>query len=312
MLWGSVFLKGYGDPSLSTTSYQRDRLHISTASISSFVTRLKGMGVTQVMGNVVGDASWFDGQQTVSGWKSSFVEECGPLCALSVNEGFYKGVRVQNPARHAARMLILKLEAAGIDVAGGPRSGRVPQGSQLAVTALSAPLSEIVRPMLKNSDNFFAEMLLKGLGRDFGGAGSTAAGLAVSRTTLAGLGVPAAGYRLADGSGLSYANRLSAGATTKLLRVMRTLGVYGVYWRALSVAGRDGTLRLRMRGTPAQGNLHGKTGTLNIASCLSGYVTTSAGHGVAFAMLTNGSPVNVWSAQRAQDAIAVAIARSRL
>ena len=114
--------------------------------------------------------------------------------------------------------------------------------------------------------------------------------------------MPAAGYRLADGSGLSYANRLSAGAIAKLLRVMAAPDVFGVYCARALDRRRDGTLPHRMRGTPAQDNLHGKTGTLNIASCLSGYVTTSAGHGVVFAMLTNGAPVNVWSAQRAQDA----------
>ena len=87
---------------------------------------------------------------------------------------------------------------------------------------------------------------------------------------------------------------------------------FPVYYGALAIAGKDGTLAKRMRGTPAQGNFHGKTGYLRVASALSGYVTTAAGHRLVVSMLMNGDPVDYLRAKRAQDRIVVYLARTRL
>jgi D-alanyl-D-alanine carboxypeptidase len=84
-----------------------------------------------------------------------------------------------------------------------------------------------------------------------------------------------------------------------------------VLWRSLSVAGVDGTLAQRMRGGAAQGSLHGKTGTLTVASSLSGYVKSEDGVWLAFSILMNKNPINLTAAHAAQDAIGVALARSR-
>jgi len=312
VLRGSIYLKGYGDPSLSTTSFQRERLHIRTSSLASFVSYLQALGVTKIVGRVVGDDTWFDAQRTVSSWKSGLEDECGPLSALSVNEGLREGRRVDNPPRYAARRLLDALEAAGIEVTGGPRAGTVPDDAYLSATLESAPLRTILKPLDKQSDNFFGEMLVKGLGADFRGAGTTAAGLRVSRAALRGLGLPDDTFRLYDGSGLAYQNRLTAAGVAKLLRVMTTRDDYLVFDASLSVAGRDGTLRKRMRGTAAERNFHGKTGTLNIASNLSGYVTSAAGHRVIVSMFMNADWIDVSKARRAQDRIAVALAKSQL
>jgi D-alanyl-D-alanine carboxypeptidase/D-alanyl-D-alanine-endopeptidase (penicillin-binding protein 4) len=115
-----------------------------------------------------------------------------------------------------------------------------------------------------------------------------------------------------DGSGLSYSDRFNARVVAKLLRVMTTRADFRPFFDSLSVAGVDGTLRKRMRGTAAYRTFRGKTGTLNISSCLSGYVTSAGGNRLVVSMLMNGGPVNVWAAHRAQDAIAVALAKSRL
>ncbi len=309
---GDIYLKGYGDPSLSMPTFQKKRLHIATSSLLAFVSHLKALGVTAIDGRVIGDDTWFDDKRTVSSWKPGLKDDCGPLSALSVNEGLRDGERVDNPPRYAARRLLEALEANGIEVTGGARRGVVPDDAYLTVTLESATLKTLLKPLCKDSDNFFAEMLVKGLGRDFRSTGTTAAGLRVSRATLRALGLADETFRLADGSGLSYQNRLAAAGVAKLLRVMATREDFTTYHGSLSIAGRDGTLRKRMRDTAAEGNFRGKTGTLRIASCLSGYVTTTAGHRVIVAMLMNGDWVNTWYAHRAQDRIAVALAKSGL
>ena len=123
---GDVYLKGYGDPSLSTPTFQRERLGVTTSSITGFVAHLKALGVTRIRGHVVGDGSWFDDKKRVAVWNPGIEEDCGPLGALSVNEGLRDGERVKNPPRYAARRLTEALEDAGIAVSGDPRAGRVP------------------------------------------------------------------------------------------------------------------------------------------------------------------------------------------
>ena len=91
ILHGNVYLKGYGDPSLSTPWFQRNVLHITTSSVTDFVTALQTLGVTKIAGHVVGDDSYFDAQRSVGNWRPGMTEWCGPLSALSVNEGYSKG-----------------------------------------------------------------------------------------------------------------------------------------------------------------------------------------------------------------------------
>ena len=165
--------------------------------------------------------------------------------------------------------------------------------------------------MNKTSDNFFAEMLTKGLGASFGGAGSTSAGVKVERAFLVSQGIHPQTFALTDGSGLSYADRQTTLDITDLLVAMAHSSEWPMFWRSLSVAGVDGTLAQRMRGSAAKGNLHAKTGTLTVASSLSGYVKGADGAWLAFSILMNKSPINVTAAHAAQDAIGVALARSR-
>ncbi len=311
-IYGDVYLKGYGDPAFSTLTYQREAYGIKTGSVQEFVAYLKGLGVTKIQGRVYGDATWFDAQRVVSSWSPHLWVECGPLSALSLNENWYAGERVDDPPLYVARRFRTLLERAGIDVVGAARAGKVPEGARCMHTVYSAPLATLLKILNKDSDNFFAEMLLKGLGRDVYGVGSTAAGLRVARETLADLGVPDDAYRLYDGSGLCYLDRLSAKAVVRLLRAMRLREEWATLRASLAIAGVDGTLETRMRGTAAAGNFRGKTGTLRISCCLSGTVQSADGHQVFVAMLMNGDPVDVYRARRAQDQIAVALARADL
>jgi D-alanyl-D-alanine carboxypeptidase/D-alanyl-D-alanine-endopeptidase (penicillin-binding protein 4) len=268
--------------------------------------------VKKIEGCIVGDASYFDAAPTVRVWKPGMSVNCGPLSALSLNEGVEpNGRRAADPALYVATSLTALLRHGGIPVSGRPRVGTTPSIARLAHIERSAPLGAIVAVMNKSSDNFFAEMLTKGLGASFGGAGSTSAGVGVERAFLVSRGISPQSFALTDGSGLSYADRQTALDITDLLVAMAHSSEWPMFWRSLSVAGVDGTLAQRMRGSAAKGNLHAKTGTLTVASSLSGYVKSADGAWLAFSILMNKSPINVTAAHAAQDAIGVALARSR-
>ena len=166
----------------------------------------------------------------------------------------------------------------------------------------SAALRGVLKRMNKESDNFFAEMLLKGLGKDFYGDGQHRGrhrGRArMPCTRWASRPAPTS---IQDGSGLSYGDRLTAEGVVKVLGAMRQREDFDDYYDSLAIAGKDGTLHDRMRGTAAAGNAHAKTGTLNIAVCLSGYVTSANDHLVAFSILMNGGSVGTSDWERATD-----------
>ncbi len=315
---GNVYLRGLGDPSLSTTAFQERRLRFRTSNIRDFVTRLRTLGVKRITGRVVADDGYFDRARTVSTWRPSVLGYCGPLSALTLNTGVGADDRyVRDPSLWAAGKLTKLLRAAGVRVVHAASRGVVPATATLVHTERSATLKRLLAAMNKPSDNFIAEELLKGIGASAsgadtstGGAGTTAAGAAAAKRYLAGAGITK-GFRIRDGSGLSYQNKLSAHTVVRILGVASRRADFTVFLRSLAVAGVDGTLRYRMRGTPAAGNVRAKTGTLAAASSLSGYVTTANRHTLTFAILMNGSSLPVAQAQAAQDAVAVALARSR-
>jgi serine-type D-Ala-D-Ala carboxypeptidase/endopeptidase (penicillin-binding protein 4) len=312
VLYGDLYLKGFGDPSLSTLAYQREVLHFATASFESFAKRLRTLKVRKIKGRVLGDESWFDKKRTGPLWKPGLQLECGPLSALSGDESLDDGKRVKDPATYAAKLLTEALRAKGVKVSGKPGAGKVPETARLLKQQYSAPLRRLLKRMDKDSDNFFAEILLKGLGRDFNEEGSTQAGLEVSRADLAAVGLDPASYRLVDGSGLSYEDRLTARDLVRIIGAARQTPNYDVFYDALAVAGEDGTLEDRMRGTAADGNAHAKTGTLNVAVSLSGYVKSANDRLVGYAILINGSSVSWADATAAQDDIVEMLAATSL
>ena len=311
-LVGDLHLLGLGDPTLSTRDYQKKSLRMTTASFEAFARKLKRDGVRRIEGRVLGDASWFDKLKTVPTWKPGLQLECGPLSALSGNQGLDNGNRVAAPTTHAARLMTQALRKAGIKVRGAPGTAAVPETSRFVGRQYSARLRAVVRHMNKESDNFFAEMIVKGLGKDLYDEGSTAAGTEADREALRLVGADARGCVIQDGSGLSYGNRLTAEGLAVLLGAMRQRDDFADFYGSLAVAGRDGSLHDRMRGTAAAGNARAKTGTLDIASCLSGYVTSANDHLVAFAILMNGGSIDWWRTTRAQDKIVVALAKASL
>jgi D-alanyl-D-alanine carboxypeptidase/D-alanyl-D-alanine-endopeptidase (penicillin-binding protein 4) len=155
------------------------------------------------------------------------------------------------------------------------------------------------------SNNFASEMLLKMLGARHGGGGSTSRGAAVVEKTLDDIAVRP---RAADGSGLSRRNRTSPRDVVRLLERMDLPDVQGAFRASLAKVGETGTVRRRMRGTPAHKRCRVKTGTLRAVSSLAGYCRARGGRDIAFAILMN-RVSSVADAHAIQDAIAVAIAR---
>ena len=168
----------------------------------------------------------------------------------------------------------------------------------------SPPVGTLIRLTNVPSDNFLAETLLKDLGSRFGGAGTSAAGVAVVRAQAASFGLWPA---VVDGSGLSRADHTSPRQVVGLLAGMHVQPLAAVFEGSLAVAGRTGTIARRMRASAAQDRCHAKTGTLTGVSALAGVCRAVGGHAIAFAVLTTGS--SLWRAHRAQDRLAILAAR---
>ena len=202
---------------------------------------------------------------------------------------------VRKPTMYAADVFRRALKAHGVQVKGATERGRTPADANPIASRASMPLSGLMVPFLKLSNNMIAEILVKAIGRKAKGQGSWDAGLPAIERYAGSLGVPSARLDMADGSGLSRLDRTTAGDVGTVLRNVRTAPWYPAWYRALPVAGdpdrmAGGTLTSRMRGTPAAGNVHAKTGTLTGVTALSGYVTDPSGRPLVFSLILNGYP----------------------
>ncbi len=207
---------------------------------------------------------------------------------------------VVDPARYAGSVIRMQLEAVGIGVAGGTRSGRLPPGAVLLHAFEGKSLSEIVRLFVKYSNNAIAESLVKAMGaRANGGVGGWANGIQALRGQLEALGLDTSRLELVDGSGLSYSNRLTPRALVEALRVADDSFLFGPeFVAALPIAAGDGTLEERAEYAAAA--VRAKTGLLTRVSGLSGYARLADGRDAVFSVLTNGYRS---SAEQAMDAL---------
>ncbi|HEX9186048.1 MAG TPA: D-alanyl-D-alanine carboxypeptidase/D-alanyl-D-alanine-endopeptidase [Vicinamibacteria bacterium] len=232
---------------------------------------------------------------------------------LPIGTTWEDGLAVSDPARCAVRVFQQVLQAKGIRVSGGAAtsSGPLPAGARVLAAHEGAAMAEMVRVVNKRSQNLHAEMLLRLLGLRAKGEGTADAGHEAVAAFLARLGVPDAGWGRTDGSGLARTNLLTPAGLVSLLTAMDRHPQAAAFRESFPIAGIDGTLEKRMRGTPAEGRVLGKTGTLNQASALAGYVTTVHGERLAFAILVNNHAGRGREGVEAIDAIATALAKSR-
>jgi serine-type D-Ala-D-Ala carboxypeptidase/endopeptidase (penicillin-binding protein 4) len=177
---------------------------------------------------------------------------------------------------------------------------------------VSPPLREILPALLKPSQNQIAEALLKTIGLEKTGIGAADSGIRVVRDQLLQWGAAPDGFVLHDGSGLSRHDYLSPETIVRVLATIRKDSAFQVFYDALPVAGVDGTIADRMRGTMAAGNVRAKTGFVDRARSLSGYVTTADGRPLVFSFLCNNWTTSVRDVEHVQDEIAARLAAMTL
>jgi serine-type D-Ala-D-Ala carboxypeptidase/endopeptidase (penicillin-binding protein 4) len=202
-------------------------------------------------------------------------------------------VALEDPARYAATVFGEVLAAKGILVSGAVEtsSDPLPPGIRVLATHDGQPLSEVLKAVNKPSQNLHAEMLLRLLGARVKGDGTVESGHAAVEEFLLRSGVRPEHWALQDGSGLSRSDLLSAHEMVSLLVAMDRHRWADVFRASLPIAGVDGTLKNRMRGTPAEGRVIAKTGTIRHVNALAGYVTPRSGERLAFYLVSNHSTV---------------------
>lgn len=210
---------------------------------------------------------------------------------------------VADPTAHYIAAFREQMDMQDIDVTGKYKRDVTPPEAELLMSVDSPALSQILADMNKSSLNFVAEQVLRTLGAEITGEGSTQSGLTVVNQYLASIGVPPSDAVLINGSGLSRQAKMKASAlTTVLVDMARDPQVGAEFASSLAISGTDGTLWSRLREDP--GRLRGKTGTLDEVHCLAGYIDSQGGRRYAFAFLVNNYGTRLQAVRDVHDAFA--------
>lgn len=371
-LRGSLFLRGGGDPSLSPRYMPGG----PDAPMRALARLVADAGIRRVTGDVVGDASAFDGKRIPDGWLARYLHDAyaSRVSPLSLNENLLNVViapgrsggagavelqpatmayKVINNTRtvvgsRGARLVVSRTSDGTIDARGtigslaGPRTyqvvvddpalftagafrqalmregirvdgelrlGVAPAHAALVGAFRSPPIWALANDMNRESVNHIAELLFRDAARPGApdGVGSAERASTLLRDFLAQkVGVRPEAVSAADGSGLSSLNRITPRALVQLLGYAHRAPWSHEFHQSLPVAGRTDMLRRRMNATPAQGNLHAKTGTTAEVIALGGYVHAQNGELLAFSFLYNGT--DRWNARETIDAMGATLA----
>lgn len=222
---------------------------------------------------------------------SDVIEVSGSIPADG--DGRTNRLTMHDPSRWIGGVAAAALEEAGVTVTGDivvNREEAAPEvDADTVITHQSPPLAEVLPPFNKPSENIIGEVLLLTLAAQTSSRPGHSQGNRQLTTWLTEtIGLPSGSFRVADGSGLSRYNQVTAEGTNALLAHMWTHPHRDVFVASLPVAGVDGTLRNRMTGEETQRRVLAKTGTMSSVSCLSGYVRTNNGRTLVFSLLTNG------------------------
>ena len=375
VLTGNLYLKGYGDPTLTT------------ADLDKLSKQLKKKGIRKVKGNLVADDSWYDSTRLsldlpwsdeqeyygaqISGLTVSpdndydagtVIIQVAPAAKegkapsikvlpktshiklsnkaktgkadskktikvtrkhgtnqLSITGSIPKNssaskywIAVENPTGYTLELFKRSLAKEGIKTAGKMTAGKVRPGAVKLASDQSAPLKEVVKPYLKLSNNTISEVLVKELGRVKGKGGSWEHGLSVIEKQYNSLGINHNNILMRDGSGVSHVNLITPNTLSNVLFKAQSASWYKIYLNSLPVAGNSdrsvgGTLRNRMKGTPAEGKVMAKTGSISTVSSLSGYVKGNAGNKYTFSIIINNA-IEEDHLKTIEDQIAVILA----
>jgi serine-type D-Ala-D-Ala carboxypeptidase/endopeptidase (penicillin-binding protein 4) len=285
---GDLYVVGGGDPLLATSGYKTvfddpDQLY---EDFNTVADSLSEAGIR------------YDAVRWVPTWPDRYQVggTVAPLSALVVNDGNtgYTDTpnepttdrKVGNSPLLFAQTLRTVLNSRGITVDGVAKTGTAPVNGEEVASFDSVPMSQVLTEMLKNSDNTTAELVLKEIGLQSKGQGTTAAGIEATRESLEEQGFDIAGLVMMDGSGLDTGNRMSCDLSLALVAAVFQKSEFS---DALPLGGKSGTLRKRMVATPSTGRVRAKTGTLNSVNALAGFADTPRGNTLSFAFIHNGT-----------------------
>jgi D-alanyl-D-alanine carboxypeptidase/D-alanyl-D-alanine-endopeptidase (penicillin-binding protein 4) len=200
-------------------------------------------------------------------------------------------ISVWEPTKYVLSLFEKSLKEQGIQLLGDIKTGETPARATTLATHLSMPLSQLLIPFMKLSNNGHAEVLVKEMGRIEQGEGSWDKGLEVMQNELLNMGIDVDRFVIRDGSGVSHINLVTANEISKLLYITRGKEWFPSFVRSLPVAGADrkmgsGTLGNRMKELAKKANIKAKTGTITSVSSLSGYIEKEGGD-IIFSILLN-------------------------
>jgi D-alanyl-D-alanine carboxypeptidase/D-alanyl-D-alanine-endopeptidase (penicillin-binding protein 4) len=288
---GNLYIKGFGDPDLNS------------GDIQTLADEINKKGIKQITGNIVADESYFDNNYySLSG---KYKGDTGPsywpyVSALCLDKS--------SGAMSTGNLLSSDLSALGITVGGTVIQGTTPAGAK-EVAQISHAIYDVLAYMLKESDNHSAITVFKLLGAKFKNTpASLEDGQDVVSSFLTELGVERYSYEILEGSGLTRYNKVNAEMYMKMLKYMYDdRFLFDYFLNSLSIAGKDGTLKKRMTGTEAEGNVYAKTGTINSVSALSGYVIDKDSEILMFYVVMNGFGGNATEMRAAQDDVCITL-----
>lgn len=322
---GDLIVVGRGDPTFSDSMRAGDYRN----AFRDMADSLAVLGIRVIRGSLRRGGDAFPDSTYGFGWQVDDLRtpSGAVIDELFVNEGLLPGTRVRangdtvsapTVIREPARAFMNEL-AAALAERHITLEGSVDAGAPLADSGLmplfdlrSPPLSAILTRMAKPSQNQIAEILFKTLALEKTGVGVADSGRRVVERQLLAWGAQPDGFAVRDGSGLSRHDYLTPETIVRVLDVMHKSPDFPVWYDALPIAGVDGTISARMKGTSAEKNVHAKTGTVDKARSLSGYVTTANGRMLLFSFLCNNFTVPNREVERVQDAILVLLASSRV
>jgi D-alanyl-D-alanine carboxypeptidase/D-alanyl-D-alanine-endopeptidase (penicillin-binding protein 4) len=322
VLNGDLIVIGRGDPTMS------DRVYGSAAKeMAAIADSIRAHGIRRVTGALRQGGNAFPDSIYGYGWEWDDIggESGAPVDELLYNEGMVQraakidgrdtviSVATRTPGYVYLSALYGALSQRGVSVTGlvdlNIDSLAAPLDTVYVIQ--SPPLLEILKHFKQPSQNQNGEALLKTLGLEKTGIGTADAGAAVISTQLRDWGIDSTEYVVYDGSGLSRHDLVTPHAIVTILSTMRKDTAFTVYYDAFPIAGVDGTIRSRMKGTAAENNLHGKTGTIEFVRSLSGYVDTADGQKLVFSFLSNHFTTPVSEITRVQDAVGALLASYR-
>jgi D-alanyl-D-alanine carboxypeptidase/D-alanyl-D-alanine-endopeptidase (penicillin-binding protein 4) len=325
LLDGDLIVIGRGDPTVS------DNMRgLATTVMDALADSIRAHGVRQITGRLVRVGNAFPDSVHGYGWEWDDLGEYygAGVDELIFNEGMapttlrpppdtVRDSAYSGPAKDPATGYLNALNDAlirkGITLDAGVLDSILPTPIKMDTlfTFVSLPMRNIIPALMKPSQNQIAEILLKTIGLERGGMGTADSARKVVGQLLLSWGVQPDGFVIRDGSGLSRHDMLTPETLVRVLDRIQQDTAFAVYYNAMPIAGVDGTLEGRMKGTPAEGNVHAKTGSISYARSLSGYVTTADGERLIFSILANNWTTPSSVVTGVADRIAAALAAYR-